>query len=203
MEMTTSSSTSSQGPPEAAAVPVAAIAGGVVGGLAAAFLLIIIALLLLFIIKSRTEAHIGIYAQSPRYHKSKAVYYNNFLAVAVLAARNAQDSDYHDYDEADYDTVIETKECATYAIQKKADLESNPAYIIYAEVGGDEVATVEMRECAAYGTQEAVATKDLEANPAYQAVTTGYEMKECPAYGTQERVVTDVNPAYQTVTAYS
>ena len=129
-------------------------------------------------------------------------YNNNFLAVAVLAVRNAQDSDYHDYDEADYDTVIETKECATYAIQKKVDLESNPTYI-YVEVGGDEVATVEMRECAAYGTQEAVATTDLEANPAYQTVTTGYEMKECPAYGTQERVTTDVNPAYQIVTAHS
>ena len=82
------------------------------------------------------------------------------------------------------------------------DLESNPAYI-YAGVGGDQVATVEMRECAAYGTQEAVATTDLEANSAYQTVTTGYEMKECPAYGTQERVITDVNPAYQTVTAHS
>ena len=90
------------------------------------------------------------------------------------------------------------------------DLESNPAYInpnlnlriLYAEVGGDEVATVEMRESAAYGTQEAVATKHLEANPTYQTVTTGYEMKKCPAYGTQERVITDVNSAYQTVTAH-
>ena len=66
IEMTTSSSTSSSGP-AASAVPVAAITGGVVGGLAAAFFLIIIiiTLLLLFIIKSRTKAQIGMYAQSP------------------------------------------------------------------------------------------------------------------------------------------
>jgi hypothetical protein len=32
---------------------------------------------------------------------------------------------------------METKECAAYAIQKKVDLESNPAYI-YAQVGGGE-----------------------------------------------------------------
>ena len=74
---------------------------------------------------------------------------------------------------------------------------------MYAGVGGDQVTTVEMRECAAYGTQGVVATADLEANPAYQTVTTDYEMKECPAYGTQERVITEVNPAYQTVTAHS
>ena len=83
------------------------------------------------------------------------------------------------------------------------DLESNPAYIIYAGVGGDQATTVEMRECAAYGTQGVVAITDLEANPTYQTVTTDYEMKECPTYGTQERVITEVNPAYQTVTAHS
>ena len=53
---------------------------------------------------------------------------NYFLGVAGQAAHDAQeDSDYHDYDEADNGTVIETKECAAYAVQKKVDLESNPA----------------------------------------------------------------------------
>ena len=49
------------------------------------------------------------------------------------------------------------------------DLESNPAYI-YSGVGGDDqVATVEMRECVAYGTQGVVATTEAT-NPIYQTV---------------------------------
>ena len=126
------------------------------------------------------------------------------MDIAGQAAHNAQeDNDLHDYDDVDNEIIIETKECAAYAVQKKVDLESNPAYIMYAGVGGDQVTTVEMRECAAYGTQEVVATTDLEANSAYQSVTTGYETKECPAYGTRERVITEVNPAYQIVTTHS
>ena len=65
--------------------------------------------------------------------------------------------------------MIETKECAAYAIQKKVDLESNSAYIIYAGVDGDQVATVEMRESIAYGTQGVVATTEAT-NPMYQTV---------------------------------
>lgn len=48
------------------------------------------------------------------------------------------------------------------------DLESNPAYIYTQVQVADQVSTVEMRECVAYGTQEKVTT---EANPAYQMVT--------------------------------
>ena len=89
--------------------------------------------------------------------------------VGQAATHNAQeDSDYHDYDEADDETIIEMKECVAYAVQKKVDLESNPAYA-YAGVGGDEVATVEMRESVAYGTQGVVATTEAT-NPIYQTV---------------------------------
>ena len=54
------------------------------------------------------------------------------------------------------------------------DLESNPAYI-YAGVGGDQVATVEMRESVAYDTQGAVATTEAT-NPIYQTVLDTIEL---------------------------
>ncbi len=78
------------------------------------------------------------------------------------AAHNPQEDiiDIHEYDEVDNVATIETKECTAYAVQKKVDLENNPAYI-YTQVA-DQV-TVEMKECAAYGTQEKVA---MNANPA-------------------------------------
>ena len=72
--------------------------------------------------------------------------------MTTRTAQNPQeDIDLHEYDEVDNETVIETKECAAYAVQKKVDLESNPAYI-YAQLQvTDQVTT--------------------EANPVYQTVT--------------------------------
>ena len=81
------------------------------------------------------------------------------------AAHNPQeDIDFHDYEEVEDETVIETEECAAYATQRKdlVDLENNPAYI-YAQVA--EQVAVELKECSAYATQEKVA---MNANPAYQ-----------------------------------
>lgn len=173
-------------------VPVAAIVGGVVGGVLISFLLVIPILLLVLKWRTKTFSIQGI-------HVSQSLSIAFLMILLTQAAHNPQeDIDLHDYDDIDYETAIETKECAAYAVQKKVDLESNPAYI-YAQVQvADQVTTVEMRECVAYGNQETVTTG---ATPAYQTVT--IEMKECDAYGTQETVTTEANAAYQTVTAHS
>ena len=96
-----------------------------------------------------------------------SVFIKYTTVLITQIARNVQeDIDLHDYEEVDNETDIETKECAAYAIQKKVDLESNPAYI-YAQIG-DQAITVEMKECVAYSTQDTVTT---EASPVYQTVT--------------------------------
>ena len=77
--------------------------------------------------------------------------------INTIACNTQEDIDLHDYEEVNNETDIKTKECAAYAIQKKVDLESNPAYI-YAQIG-DQAITVEMKECVAYGTQDTVTTE--------------------------------------------